>query len=76
MTYDELGRFMHWREDEGLPAFKLGMAAPRATTSTALAPDLLMWNAEDSTALPALPESQQPWTAPESSAPDLPSPPN
>ena len=76
LTYDELGRFTHWREDEGLPAFKLGMAAPRATTSTALAPDLRMWNAEDSTALPALPESQQPWTVPESSAPDLPASPN
>jgi beta-lactamase class A len=75
LTYDELGRFTHWREDEGLPGFALGMAAPGATTSRSLAPDLQMWNADDSTALPALPEAQKPWTAPEPVAPDASTPP-
>jgi beta-lactamase class A len=61
LTYDEFGRFSHWRVSEGLPAFRLGMAAPRqGTTSASLAPDLQMWNADDSSALPELPPAGAP----------------
>jgi beta-lactamase class A len=49
MTYEEFGKFARWRQDEGLPGFKTGLAAAPVTTSPALAPDLQMWNAGDVT---------------------------
>jgi len=43
IAFDELGRFEKWRAGSGLPAFDLGLAAPKAGTQP-LAPDLEMWN--------------------------------
>jgi len=43
MTYEHFGRLARWREDAGLPGFKLSVTPPRDATQ-ALAPDLEMWN--------------------------------
>jgi len=44
MAYDHLGRLARWREDSGLPAFKLSVAPDSGAATQALAPDLEMWN--------------------------------
>ncbi len=43
IAYDELGRFAHWRQDSGMPAFTMSVK-PHYPSSQALAPDLEMWN--------------------------------
>lgn len=45
IAFDELGRFEKWRQGSGLPAFDLGIVAPKANVNAQpLAPDLQMWN--------------------------------
>jgi beta-lactamase class A len=43
MAYEHLGRFARWREESGMPAFKLSVN-PRSGGTQPLAPDLEMWN--------------------------------
>jgi beta-lactamase class A len=47
IAYDELGRVARWRQDSGLPGFKMG-ASPRHGASQPLAPDLEMWGVSGS----------------------------
>jgi len=42
IAYEELGRVARWREDSGLPSFKMNVS-PRRGGSQPLAPDLEMW---------------------------------
>jgi beta-lactamase class A len=45
LAYDELGRFEHWRIEEGLPGFTPAVPLPQALSEQPLAPDLRMWEA-------------------------------
>jgi beta-lactamase class A len=45
MAYSELARLPVWREETGVPDFSFSLAVTPKQTSTALAPDLEMWNA-------------------------------
>jgi beta-lactamase class A len=46
MTYEHFGQLARWREDLGLPGFRLNVT-PHGGASQPLAPDLEMWNVTD-----------------------------